>query len=386
MNENSFWNHLPRPIVGLAPMDGVTDAAFRTITARHGGPDLGFTEFVSIDRIVSGYDPDLAELRYSEIERPVIAQVFGTDPDAFYRTAHLICELGFDGIDINMGCPSKTVARAGAGAGLIRTPERACEILRRTRQGIRDWASGQTIDRIGLPASVPEDVRRAKARWFGCEGDPVADPPRQTIPVSVKTRLGYGRVVIEDWIPFLLSESPAAITLHGRTLTQNYAVEADWEAIARAAEIVRGSGTLILGNGDIRSAPTAVRRIRETGVHGVLVGRAAMGNPWFFTACDLIRAAAESGEAPPADSSISTVDKLAVALEHAELFDRYRGKLSFRNVRKYLAAYCSGFPNASELRQRLVRVESLREVESILQPVATFVAILAPTNVGVVCA
>jgi tRNA-dihydrouridine synthase len=193
--------------------------------------------------------------------------------------------------------------------------------------------------------------------------------PRQIIPVSVKTRLGYGRVVIDDWIPSLLSESPAAITLHGRTLAQNYSAEADWEAIARAAEIVRRSDTLILGNGDVRSASKAVRRIRETGVHGVLVGRAAMGNPWIFRTGDSIRSGVRSGELPPADPDVSIAEKIAVALEHAELFDRYRGKLSFRNMRKYLAAYWSGFPGAAELRRRLVQVENLREVESILQPV-----------------
>src|ERR1700675_3119001 len=126
MKTSSFWNNIPQPIVGLAPMDGVTDASFRYITARHGRPDLSFTEFTPIERIVSGHDSELTDLRYSEIERPVIAQVFGTNPEAFYRTAHLICELGFDGIDINMGCPSKNIAKTGAGAGLIRTPERAC--------------------------------------------------------------------------------------------------------------------------------------------------------------------------------------------------------------------------------------------------------------------
>lgn len=369
MKSFSFWNDLPQPIVGLAPMDGVTDAAFRTVTARHGGPDLSFTEFVSIDRIVSGYDPDLAELRYAEIERPVIAQVFGTDPEAFYRTAHLICELGFDGIDINMGCPAKNIARAGAGAGLIRTPGLAREILRQTRQGILDWAAGQDIDRIGLPAIVADDVRRARVRWFGRSDEPGRQTPRLAIPVSVKTRLGYNQVVIEEWIPSLLSESPAAITLHGRTLAQGYSREADWEAIARAAEIIRGSGTMILGNGDIRSAATAVRRIRETGVHGVLIGRAAIGNPWFFKTCDSIRTAARAGLVPPADPCVSTTEKLAVALEHAEVFERYREKPSFRAVRKHLAAYCSGFPNASGLRRRLVGVESLPELEAILQPV-----------------
>ncbi|MBI4716029.1 MAG: tRNA-dihydrouridine synthase [Nitrospirae bacterium] len=370
MNNNSFWNHLPQPIIGLAPMDGVTDAAFRDVTARQGGPDVTFTEFVSVDRIVSVYDPDLTELRYTGIERPVIAQIFGIDPEAFYRVAHLLCELGFDGIDINMGCPSKTIAWRGAGAGLIRTPERAREILRRTRQGVRDWAAGQAIDRIGLPPSVVEDVRRAKARWFAGAVEPDPDRDGRPIPVSVKTRLGVDRIVINDWIPTLLSESPAAITLHGRTLFQGYTVEADWEAIARTVEICRGSGTLILGNGDIRSAETAVRRIRETGVHGVLIGRGALGNPWIFKAADAIRSAIRTDGPPPEDPQVSTTEKLAVALEHAALYDRYRGKRSFRNMRKFLSAYCSGFRGAAELRRRLVRTDHLHEVEAILQPLA----------------
>jgi tRNA-dihydrouridine synthase len=350
-------------------MDGVTDAAFRYITARHGGPDISFTEFTPIERVVSGHDADLADLRYSKIERPVIAQVFGTNPDSFYRMAHLICELGFDGIDINMGCPAKNIARIGAGAGLIRTPERALEILRRTRQGIQDWASGQDISRIGLPPYVVETVYRAKARWFGGSVDPVREARRQIIPVSVKTRLGYNEVVIHDWIPSLLSESPAAIALHGRTLAQYYRGEADWEAIARAAEIVRGSGTLLLGNGDIRSAATAVRRIRDSGVHGVLLGRVVMGNPWIFTACGAIRSAVRNGHAPPEDPCVSIPEKFTVALEHAEYFDRNRGRLRFQAVRKHLAAYCRGFPNASQLCRRLVQVESFHELESILQPV-----------------
>ncbi|MBI3811875.1 MAG: tRNA-dihydrouridine synthase [Nitrospirae bacterium] len=368
MIENSFWNNLAQPIIGLAPMDGVTDAVFRAITARHGRPDISFTEFTPVDRIVRGHDPEFSDLRYSEIERPVIAQVFGTDPDSFYRVAHLIGELGFDGIDINMGCPSKTISGAGAGAGLIRTPERAREILRRTREGIRDWAAGQEIDQIGLPPSVAEDIRRAKTRWFGHDVGDTMKTSRQPIPVSLKTRLGYDRIVIDDWIPALLSEAPAAITLHGRTLAQRYRGDADWDAIARAAEIARDSGTLILGNGDIRSTATAVRRIRETGVNGVLIGRAAMGNPWIFKACDSIRSAVRTGEAPLAPS-VSTAEKLAVALEHAELFDRTRGERSFRIVRKFLSSYCRGFENASELRQRLIRVDTLQELEAILQPV-----------------
>src|SRR5262249_32455844 len=146
--------------------------------------------------------------------------------------------------------------------------------------------------------------------------------PRRTIPVSVKTRLGYDRVVIDDWIPFLLSESPAAIALHGRTLAQQYRGEADWKAIGRAAEIVRGTGTILLGNGDIRSAGTAVRRIRETGVDGVLLGRIAIGNPWIFTMCQAIRDAVWSDLEPAADPCLSVAEKFTVALEHAEYFNK----------------------------------------------------------------
>ena len=156
----SFWNSLPQPIVGLAPMDGVTDAAFRLITARHGRPDVLFTEFAAVERIVRGHDSDLVDLWYSEIERPVVAQVFGVNPESFYRVAHVVCELGFDGLDINMGCPAKNIALKGAGAGLIRTPELALNILRRTREGIRDWAAGQRVEGLGLPASAVEAVRR----------------------------------------------------------------------------------------------------------------------------------------------------------------------------------------------------------------------------------
>jgi len=369
MLEHSFWKQLPRPIVGLAPMDGVTDAVFRFITARYGRPDITFTEFTAVDRIVSGHDPDLADLYYSEIERPVIAQIFGTDPEAFYRTAHLIGELGFDGIDINMGCPSKTIAGNGAGAGLIRTPELAAGILRRTRQGIRDWAEGQSIDQIGLPIDAVLTVRRMRTRRFDRHPDSIAAPLRRLIPVSVKTRLGYNTIVVEDWIPFLLSESPAAISLHGRTLVQNYRGEADWNSIARAVEIARGSETLILGNGDIQSSESAVRRIRETGVDGVLIGRGAMGHPWIFNSAESIRAAVNFNLPLPPDRSVPPAEKLALAWEHAELFEKKRGRTPFRVVRKHLSAYCHAFPGASELRHRLVRVESLHELESLLQPV-----------------
>jgi tRNA-dihydrouridine synthase B len=368
LGTTSFWNRLPRPIVGLAPMDGVTDAAFRLITARYGHPDVCFTEFTSVDRIVLGHDPNLTDLLYGEAERPVVAQLFGTDPEHFYQAAHVVADLGFDGIDVNMGCPSKTIASRGAGAGLIRTPELARRILKRTREGVTDWAAGQPLDRIGLPFTVIETVRRHKKLREGPGDERPSENSRREIPVSVKTRLGYHQVVVEEWIGHLLSESPAAISLHGRTLAQHYRGVADWEAIARAARIIRGSGTLLLGNGDIRSAAFAARRIRETGVDGVLLGRATMGNPWIFTTREAVRGAVRADDPPPADPSVSVSEKLAVALEHAEIYARMKGEKSYRGIRKYLAAYCRGFENASELRQKLVRIDSYADAESILRP------------------
>lgn len=341
-------------------MDGMTDAVFRLIAARHGRPDVSFTEFTAVERIVRGHDPDLFDLRYDESERPVVAQVFGADPEAFYRVAHAVCELGFDGMDINMGCPSKTIAGRGAGAGLIQTPDLARTIIRRTRDGIRDWAAGQTLAQAGLPEAVIASVSRKRMASPGA--------PRREIPVSVKTRLGYHTVVIEDWIRHLLSESPAAVSIHGRTLRQQYRGEADWDAIARAAEIARGSGTLILGNGDLKSAADAVRRLRETHVNGVLLGRVTIGFPWIFRAAEGIRAAVRNGSASPNEPSVNVAEKLAVALEHADLYERMNGRRSYRSIRKFLSAYCRGFSNAAGVRRRLVQCESYAEVAEVLLP------------------
>ena len=345
-------------------MDGITDLPYRYITARHGGPDVCFTEFTAVDRIAGGYDPGLSELRYSEKERPVVAQVFGVNPEAFYQVAHVICELGFDGIDINMGCPSKTIANRGAGAGLIKTPELARRIIRKTRDGVADWASGQGLDRIGLPDVVLQGIhqRMSRKRRALCTGK------GQGSRKAIKTRLGYDHVAIDDWMHHLLSESPAVITVHGRTLSQFYRGEADWESIARAVKIAHGSDTLLLGNGDIRSVETAVRRLRETGAHGVLLGRITLGNPWIFTARDEIREAVRTGGVIPDEPEVSSNRRLKVALEHARVFHWVRGHRSYRSIRKYLASYCRGFPNASEIRRHLVQADTLSDIQLILKP------------------
>jgi nifR3 family TIM-barrel protein len=358
----TFWQTLPRPIVGLSPMDGVTDSSFRCIVARHGKPDAIYTEFTHVHDVCRGPEFLLDSLHYHEVERPIVAQLYGKDPDLFYQAAHAVCELGFDGLDINMGCPSKNVASSGSGAGLIRTPDLAHAIIRAARQGVADWAAGQTLEAAGMKPVRVDAINRLKARRVTAPSH-----GRCPIPLSVKTRLGYDDVIVERWIEHLLAESPAVISLHGRTLEQMYRGEADWSAIARAAQIVRGSGTLLFGNGDVQTLNDVVRRVRETGVDGVLVGRAALGAPWFFRGKEQVRCQARMARDEAIDGGMPVpAARLQVLLEHAREFERQCGRQQFRRMRKHLGWYCKGFPHAASLRARMFAVSSVAEVEAVL--------------------
>lgn len=361
----SFWSALPRPIIGLSPMDGVTDASFRAIVARQGKPDVTFTEFTHVHDICRGPEVCLETLVYSEIERPMVAQLYGNNPDLFYQAAHAVCELGFDGLDINMGCPSKSVASSGSGAGLIRTPELARAIVQAAKQGITDWAGGHTLEQAGFkPARVAAFRRLNEQR--GGSGPAL----RRAVPLSVKTRLGYESVMVEAWVEHLLAEQPAVISLHGRTLRQMYRGEADWSAIARAAALIKGTGTLVFGNGDIKSLEEAVGRVRETGVDGVLVGRAVLGAPWFFREKEQARARARETDRMSVESwaghAIPIEQRFTVLLDHARQFQRLCGQGRFHRMRKHLGWYCKAFPHAAALRARMVRVSSVGDLETVL--------------------
>lgn len=361
----SFWSGFPRPIIGLSPMDGVTDACFRSVVARRSKPDITFTEFTHVHDVCRGPEIHLETLIYSEIERPIVAQLYGKDPDLFYQAAHAVCELGFDGLDINMGCPSKSVAASGSGAGLIRTPELARSIMQAAKRGIDDWANGQTLEQAGFKQTRIDAFYRLNHR----RGN-VSPTPRRTLPLSVKTRIGYDEVMVEAWLETLLREPPAAISLHGRTLKQMYRGSADWSAIARAAAMVKGSGTVLLGNGDIQSPWDIVSRVRETGVDGVLVGRAALGAPWFFSSNEQVRrlALGSLGMGDIADLTLMMPqeERFAVLVDHAQQFQELFGQTQFYRVRKHLGWYCKGFPHAASLRARMVRVSSVDELNQLL--------------------
>jgi tRNA-dihydrouridine synthase len=359
----NFWHEIEKPIIGLSPMDGVTDAAFRFITAKHGGPDVMLTEFVNIQSAFCSPHTLIKDFLYSEIERPIVAQIYGKTPEFFYVMAHIACELGFDGLDINMGCPAKNVAAAGCGAALIRTPQLARQIIRSTKRGVRDWCEGQCLADLNLRDELIEQIRTAN-RWRCGDNAP---RERQLIPVSVKTRLGFDSIVVEDWLRILLEEELAAISLHGRTLQQGYRGVANWDAIARAVEIARGSPTLILGNGDIRDLREAHQRVQETQVDGVLIGRGAQGDPWLFQRKDSVKHALCSGSeslAHPAPPSLA--ERFQVILEHSERFERYCGRQRFMAMRKHLTWYCRHFRGAAEMRARMVRAENSDDVRRCL--------------------
>jgi len=335
MLEEGFWKNLTKPIVGLAPMDGITDAAFRYMVATHGHPDVMFTEFTSVEGIRAGAVRLLEDFRYCEAERPIVAQLFGSDPAAFYIGAVVVAALGFDGADINMGCPAKNVAEKGAGGALIRDPKRAQNIVRQVQTGLRDWSEGISLAEAGVPDSIINLITPTE---------------RRLLPVSIKTRIGYDTVMVEDWIRTLLETEPAAISLHGRTLKQGYAGTADWDAIGSAAAIVHAeSDTLILGNGDIRTLAQARERSAKYDTDGVLIGRGAFGNPWAF----------EYREA-------SFKERMEAALEHARYLHTIMPGKGFIRIRKHLLDYCRGADGAKEMRQRLMKVESIADVEAIL--------------------
>ena len=351
-------------------MDGVTDAPNRTMHGLYGRPDVVITEFTNVEGLWRGGDRIFRDFLYTPAERPVVAQIFGCQPEYFYKAAHVVCELGFDGLDINMGCPAKTIANKGGGAGLIRVPDIAKAIIRAAQEGVRDWANGQTLEDLEMDPERIKRIRQMNEERVHLWGD-TPHVERRLIPVSVKTRLGYDSIVITDWVQELLELEPHVISIHGRTLAQHYKGDANWDAIAAAAEIVRKTGTLIFGNGDIHTLYQAAQRIRTTGVSGVLIGRASFGNPWLFRDCEKLKGLLNAGvDVTPEDlpdPAPSREERLLMALEHARVHAKLKGEDHFVELRKHMGWYLGHFHGAKRIRNELVRINSLADVEHIIQ-------------------
>lgn len=347
-----FWSDLQLPILGLSPMDGVTDHPFRQIQKKYGKPAVVYTEFTSVEGVCHGADRLLKDFLFDESQRPIVAQIYGTTPDFFRQTAIVLCELGFDGIDINMGCPAKNVAHSGAGAALIKTPKLAQEIIRAVQTGIEQWQNGAGSDACpDITKSIWQQVELRHAAL------PTQYQQKRIVPVSVKTRVGFDQPVIAEWIPTLLETKVSTLALHGRTLKQHYSGEASWELIGQAAELCRGSETLILGNGDVKSREQALEQVAQYGVDGVLLGRATFGDPFVFLP----------------QQQIEPIEKARrnahIAVEHAQLFETVYSsdeKYNFLPMRKHLGWYMNGFPNASEVRVGLFKTNSAHEVQQVL--------------------
>lgn len=313
-------------------MADVTDPAFRRIIAKYsahtrsdgtvGGPDVMWTEFVSADGLArapeEGQKKLRADLQYDLSERPVVAQLFSSQPEYMERAARLCLELGFDGVDINMGCPDSSIEKQGAGAAHIKNSEHALEVIRAAQQGAGSQDGG--------------------------------------IPVSVKTRLGYNTDILDEWLTKILSANPAAVTVHARTRKEMSKVPARWERVARAVEIrdALGSTTRILGNGDALSLPDAHAKALTSGADGVMLGRAIFGNPWLFHP----------------DKDVTTVpleEKLRVMVEHTKLYEELLAHKSFAIMKKHYKAYVQGFDGAVELRALLMEATTGDEIEQIVE-------------------
>ncbi len=354
----SFWEKIKqskKPFFAVAPMADVTDAAFRRLIVKYGKPDVMWTEFVSANGLMNkGREILQRDLEYSEGERPIVAQLFSSDPVHMEGAAKLAAELGFDGVDINMGCPDKTIEKQGAGAAMIKDPQKALEIIAAAKRGIA--AAGKHI------------------------------------PVSVKTRVGYSAVQIDTWIPMLLAADIAALTVHARTRKDLSVVPANWDYLRQVVALrdTLAPHTVIIGNGDVTSLADGRAKALASGVDGVMVGRALFGNPWFFDASREVVATlpkrsifynvpylkkffdTKRGAPMSATNPITIRERLEVLVEHTALFEELLGDIkSFAIMKKHYKAYCTGFKGAKELRIQLMETKDSAGVKEVIDTFLT---------------
>ncbi len=317
----NIWATLAKPILVLAPMEDVTDTVFRRIVASCARPDVFFTEFTNVDGLVSaGREAVIHRLRFTQDERPIIAQIWGMKPENYRKVAAELVEMGFDGIDINMGCPERSVTGHGACAALITTPSLAGEIIAATKEG----AGGK-------------------------------------IPVSVKTRIGY-KAIEESWLPFLLEQGIDALTVHGRTAAEMSKFPVHWDQIARAAELrdAMKCNTVIIGNGDVKSADEALLKVAQYGIDGIMMGRAVF---------DDLHAFAKGGQ-----HQMTVQDGFRIMKRHVALFESTWGTTkNYAILRKFFKIYVRGFEGAGEWRERVMATKKPEEVYPLIDAMTQMV-------------
>lgn len=300
-------------------MADVTDPAYRKLIQETGAPDVFWTEFVSADGLYATRtrglledidNPLMRDLQFQQNEHPIVAQIFGNRPETIRYAALLARELGFDGVDINMGCPDKAIEKQGAGASMMKHPEDAPAII-------------------------------AAAKESG-------------LPVSVKTRIGYNRDEMDSWLPVLLKQDIAALTVHLRTRKEMSLVPAHWELASRVVTLrdQYAPQTLVLGNGDVRNKADALQKAKETGLDGIMLGRAIFGNPWLFTDRDYME--------------ISPKERIEALLTLSTYFDELRPKKSFHIMKKHFKAFIKDWDGASVLRAELMECANHEELVTVL--------------------
>lgn len=310
-----IWNELKRPFLILAPMEGVTDVVFRQVIARAGRPDLFFTEFTNVSSYASekGRSNALERLEIASSDSPIIAQIWGKEPEHFAKTAEALERLGFSGIDINFGCPDKNVNKAGGGAAMIKTPELAKECFRMAKENTN-------------------------------------------LSVSIKTRLGWAKAEeYEDWLSMLLNEHPAALTVHLRTKKEMSKVSAHYElipGIIKMRDEISPETKLVI-NGDIKDKKQA-RELHQKypEVDGFMIGRGVFLNPFCFT-----------------DHTPNREDLMGLLYLHLDLYEEYskKHKVSYEPLKHFYKIYINNFPGASELRAKLMETHSIPEARKILE-------------------
>lgn len=324
----SVLKTLPRPFFALAPMDDVTDTVFRQILSGCAPPDLCFTEFVNADGLQSpGRSKLLKKLRFTSAEQPLVAQIWGKEPENFYKTARQLAdgtfarELGlpkgvnFAGVDLNMGCPQKSEVQNGTCSALMNNRSLAADIIKATQDGL--------------------DGR---------------------LPLSVKTRTGFAEADT-SWIEFLLDHDPGALIIHGRTKTQKSKVPANWEFIgwARGLRDQLSSQTLIIGNGDVLTRQQGEELAKQYKLDGIMIGRGVFYDPFAF-----------AEHSPWAEWS--SEQKIDLYRQHVELFARTwkNNERPVQTLNKFCKIYINGFDGAKELRERLMAAKSTDELLELL--------------------
>jgi tRNA-dihydrouridine synthase len=302
-------------------MEDVTDTVFRRIVRIAGAPDLMITEFTSTDGLCTAGRPRvIGRLRFTVGERPLIAQIWGNKPEYYRRVAAEVREMGFDGVDINMGCPVRKIIERGSCGALIQNPGLAAELIAAAREG----AGG--------------------------------------LPVSVKTRIGVRESRAEEWLGFLLSRGIAALTVHGRTVVQQSDGAADWDAVALAVRLrdQLAPHARIVGNGDVRTVELFRRRAAESRADGIMVGRGIFENLFLFRAI--------CGGASPHDfSALDPKGKIAWFRRHIALHEETWGcNGKFDVLKKFAKTYLRAFEGAGRLVDAIMHTRTHESALAVL--------------------